>query len=158
MPLDDRRIAAASGGWLHDLGKLAVPDGILSKRGPLDETEWEQIHAHPAVGDMLASRIPGLEAARPAIRHHHERIDGSGYPDGLAGEDIPIEARIVACADAYSALTGDRPYRREIGYLESLAQLRLGAGTHLDPMVVEALVRVCARPHAGLDLLRDNAA
>jgi len=145
-------------GWLHDLGKLAVPDQVLCKRAALDDDEWARVRAHPAIGDMLASRIPGLDPARAGIRHHHERMDGTGYPDGLAGDAIPIEARVVGCADAYSALTGDRPYRRETGHAESLAELRRSAGTQFDPRVVDALARLLARPHADLEPVLDAAA
>jgi diguanylate cyclase (GGDEF)-like protein/PAS domain S-box-containing protein len=133
------------GGWLHDIGKIAVPDAILGKPGALDADEWRTMRCHPAIGDELASRIPGLDDLRGAIRHHHERWDGSGYPDGLAGEAIPVEGRIVAAADAYSAITSDRVYRRAAEQQRAMAELRASAGSHLDPRVVEALVAVLER-------------
>ena len=99
------------GGWLHDIGKAAVPQQILDKPGPLDETEWAVMRTHPALGEAIVRDVAALRDAAAAVRHHHERFDGAGYPDGLAGEAIPVEARIVAAADAYAAMTGDRSYR-----------------------------------------------
>ena len=128
------------GGWLHDIGKIAVPDRILAKRGPLDDEEWRVMRSHAAIGDQLAARVPGLDEVRAAIRHHHERWDGAGYPDGLAGEDIPIEGRIVAVADAYSAITSDRVYRRATDQEPAIEELRRSAGAHLDARVVDALI------------------
>jgi putative nucleotidyltransferase with HDIG domain len=133
------------GGWLHDIGKIAVPDAILGKPGALDADEWRVMRSHAAIGDELASRIPGLEDLRGAIRHHHERWDGSGYPDGLAGEAIPVEGRIVAAADAYSAITSERVYRRAADQEPAIEELRASAGTHLDPQIVAALIAVLAR-------------
>ena len=95
-------------GWLHDLGKIAIPDAILTKAGPLDDAEWAVMRTHAEIGESILRRIAGLSDAAAAVRHHHERFDGSGYPDGLSGDDIPVEARIVACADTYSAITVDR--------------------------------------------------
>ncbi len=127
------------GGLLHDLGKVAIPDSILGKPGPLDADEWAVMRRHPEIGDGLAERIPGLTEARSAIRFHHERFDGTGYPDGLVGTAIPIEARIVAAADAFSAITSDRVYQRGCGRRDALFELRAGAGTQFDPDVVEAI-------------------
>ncbi len=120
-------------GWLHDLGKIAIPDAILTKRGPLDEAEWAVMRTHAAIGEAILRRIAGLADAAPAVRHHHERFDGSGYPDGLAGDEIPIEASIVACADTYSAITVDRVYRAARTPNEAIAELRACAGSQLDP-------------------------
>ena len=100
------------GGWLHDIGKVAIPDRILVKPGALDEDEWRIMRTHAEIGEQLVRRIEALGTAALAVRHHHEHVDGSGYPDGLAGDAIPIEARVVAVADAFSAITADRPYRR----------------------------------------------
>jgi diguanylate cyclase (GGDEF)-like protein len=128
------------GGWLHDVGKVAIPEGILAKSGPLDEAEWSTMRSHPLVGEQIIDRVTGLRDAVGAVRHHHERYDGSGYPDGLAGDAIPLEARIVAVADAYSAITADRSYRRSRDQAAAVRELRASAGTHLDPRLVEALI------------------
>jgi diguanylate cyclase (GGDEF)-like protein len=127
------------GGWLHDIGKVAIPDNILGKRGPLDDAEWRIMRAHPEIGEQLIRRIGTVSMAAAAIRHHHERVDGTGYPDGLAGDAIPIEARVVAVSDAYSAMTSDRVYTRGRAAREALGELRLNAGRHHDRRVVEAL-------------------
>ena len=130
------------GGWLHDVGKSVIPDQILGKRGGLTEEEWQVMRNHTVIGDEIVRRIAGLGEAAPAIRSHHERFDGSGYPDGLAGAAIPIEARVVAAADAYSAITSDRVYSRGRARAEAILELHAVAGRHLDPAVVEALVAV----------------
>jgi putative two-component system response regulator len=100
------------GGYLHDIGKIAVPDAILRKEGPLTAAEYEVIKTHPAVGDHLCSEMHSLASVRPIVRHHHEKLDGSGYPDGLRGDRVPLLAQIVSVADAFDAITTDRPYRR----------------------------------------------
>jgi diguanylate cyclase (GGDEF)-like protein/putative nucleotidyltransferase with HDIG domain len=128
------------GGWLHDIGKVAIPDRILAKRGPLDEAEWVVMRAHAEIGEQIIRRIGAVSAAAGAVRHHHERVDGSGYPDGLRGDGIPIEARVVAVSDAFSAITSDRVYARGRATEEALRELRLSSGAHHDPAVVEALV------------------
>ncbi len=130
------------GGWLHDIGKVAIPDSVLAKPGPLTDEEWTTMRTHTAIGEQLIRRVAGLSDAAPAVRHHHERWDGTGYPDCLAGEDIPLEARIVAVADAYSAITSDRVYQTRRGEDEAISELRRSAGSHLDPLVVEAAVTV----------------
>jgi putative nucleotidyltransferase with HDIG domain len=130
------------GGWLHDVGKVAIPDSILEKPGPLDAGEWELMRTHPAAGAEIVGRFAQLREAAAAVRHHHERFDGAGYPDGLAGTAIPIEARIVAAADAYSAMTSERPYSSARPPSEAAEELRRSAGGQFDPDVVEALVDV----------------
>jgi diguanylate cyclase (GGDEF)-like protein len=150
---EDVALRCRLGGWLHDIGKVAIPDRILVKPGELDEAEWGVMYTHAEIGERLVGRIADVATAALAVRHHHERVDGSGYPDGLAGEAIPIEARVVAVADAFSAITADRPYRGARTYAEALAELRAGAGRHHDARVVEALARVLgagetARPAA----------
>src|SRR5205085_3177442 len=137
---DDEVLRVHLGGWLHDVGKVAVGDGILCKRGPLTDAEWESMRTHPAVGEELVRHLPELALAAKAVRHHHERFDGAGYPDRLAGEDIPLEARIVATVDAYSAMTSDRPYKKARSHNSAVQELRGCAGTHFDPLVVEALL------------------
>ena len=126
-------------GWLHDIGKMALPDSVLGNPGELSEEEWVLMREHSEIGERIARRIPGLAQAAPAIRHHHERWDGDGYPDALAGEAIPIEARIVAVADAYSAMTHDRVHKRAMPSDDALAELRRGAGSRHDQACVEAL-------------------
>jgi diguanylate cyclase (GGDEF)-like protein len=130
------------GGWLHDVGKVAIPDRVLAKRSALDAEEWATMRTHAEVGEQIIRRVAGLVDAAPAVRNHHERWDGTGYPDGLAGDEIPLEARIVGVADAYSAITSDRPYQAGRSREEAVVELRRSAGTHLDPDVVEALIRV----------------
>jgi diguanylate cyclase (GGDEF)-like protein len=129
-------------GWLHDVGKLAVPEQILTKPGPLDDAEWAIMRTHAAVGAEIVSRVPALRHAAQAVRHHHERFSGNGYPDDLSGHSIPIEARIVAAADAYAAITAERPYSAARTPQEAAAELRRSAGSHFDPSVVEALLAV----------------
>jgi len=130
------------GGWLHDVGKVAIPERILAKPGPLDADEWELIRTHPVVGEDMVRGVGALRDAAAAVRHHHERYDGAGYPDGLAGGSIPIEARVVAAADAYSAMTTERPYSAARTPHEAAVELRRSAGSHLDPQVVDALLAV----------------
>jgi diguanylate cyclase (GGDEF)-like protein/PAS domain S-box-containing protein/putative nucleotidyltransferase with HDIG domain len=127
------------GGLLHDVGKLAIPDRILAKRGPLDEEEWAVMRGHAEIGAQIIARVGGLDAAVDAVRHHHERYDGTGYPDGIAGDFIPIEARIVAAADAFSAITSDRTYARGRDQNLALDEIERSAGTHLDPVVAYAV-------------------
>ncbi len=136
-------------GLLHDLGKLAVPEKILSKRGRLTPEEWAEVHRHPAVGsDLLRTISPGLEPVAAAVRAHHERWDGRGYPDGLAGTRIPLAGRIVAVADVYDALTHPRAYRPD-AYTPAAAieHLTTGAGTHFDPDVGKAFCRTHRSEH-----------
>jgi diguanylate cyclase (GGDEF)-like protein len=130
------------GGWLHDVGKIAIPERILTKPSALEAAEWAVMRTHPVVGDKIVRRVAGLHDAAPAVRHHHERFGGGGYPDGLAGLAIPIEARIVCAADAYSAMTTNRPYSAARSPQEAAAELRRSAGAHFDPKVVEALLAV----------------
>ena len=135
------------GALLHDVGKLAVPDAILNKPGRLTQTEWAIMKQHTAVGArMLAAAGPELAEIAPIVRSSHERVDGRGYPDGLAGDAIPLEARIVACCDAYSAMTTDRPYRLAMPVADAVRELRAGAGTQFDARVVEALVASVGAP------------
>lgn len=137
LSLPDDAIARLElGALLHDIGKVAVPDSILSKPGPLDSEEWAIMRQHPTIGAGLVRDIPQLETAVPVIRHHHERWDGTGYPDGLAGEAIPLAARIFSVADVYDALVSDRPYRAGLTPEEAAAIIRRGVGTQFDPVVV----------------------
>jgi two-component system cell cycle response regulator len=125
---------------LHDVGKLAIPDSILSKPGPLTEEEWPFIFRHTLVGERILSAAPSLARIARLVRSTHERIDGGGYPDGLAGSSIPLLSRIIAVCDAFLAMTEDRPYRRAMASEEAIAELRRCAGTQFDSDVVEALI------------------
>jgi HD-GYP domain-containing protein (c-di-GMP phosphodiesterase class II) len=128
---------------LHDVGKIAVPNEIINKEGPLDEAEWEVMRQHTIEGERMLKRIGGvLAAVGKIVRASHEDFDGSGYPDGLAGEEIPIEARIVTCCDAFSAMTTTRSYRRAMGTEAAIAELHRCAGTQFDPQVVDTLVEL----------------
>jgi len=137
------------GALLHDVGKLQVPNEIINKPGPLDDDEWAIMRRHTIDGEAMLARVGGMmhEVGR-IVRASHEDWDGTGYPDGLAGEEIPLAARIVSCADAYSAMTTDRSYRRALGHEKAVEELRRCAGTQFDPAVVEAAVRVVGRTAA----------
>ena len=127
-------------GILHDVGKSALPDAILRKPGPLDDEEWLVVRRLPVVGADMVARIEGLESVAAWIRAGHEHVDGSGYPDGLRGEAIPLPARVLLVADAYDAMTSERVYRPAIGHAEAVAELRAHAGTQFDAECVEHLV------------------
>jgi diguanylate cyclase (GGDEF)-like protein len=127
---------------LHDVGKVTIPDAILRKAGALTAAEWAQMRLHPVSGAAIVGRVPGLRFLEPLIRSHHERWDGSGYPDGLSGDAIPLGARIIAATEAYGALTANRPYRAGRPQPEALAELRRCAGTQFDPRVVTVLEKV----------------
>jgi diguanylate cyclase (GGDEF)-like protein len=124
----------------HDIGKASVSDSVLNKRGPLNEEERRQVEHHAVVGERILSSVDFLEDVRPLVRHAHERWDGTGYPDSLAGEDIPLGARIVHVCDAYEAMTSGRPYRDPLSSSDARAQLMMGAGTQFDRQVVAALL------------------
>jgi HD-GYP domain-containing protein (c-di-GMP phosphodiesterase class II) len=127
---------------LHDIGKVGVPDAVLFKAGPLDSDEREVIQHHAVAGAELIGEIPGLEAVARIVRHHHENYDGSGYPDGLSGRDIPLASRILSVADAYAAMTEDRPYRRARPRFEVDREFKDCAGSQFDPYVVAAMREV----------------
>jgi HD-GYP domain-containing protein (c-di-GMP phosphodiesterase class II) len=130
----------AQAGLLHDIGKIGVPEAVLRKHGPLDPEEWELMKRHPLVGADIVAPLEFFAGGAIVIRHHHERHDGRGYPDGLAGDAIPIGARIVAVADVYDALTSERPYRPALDAGTGLAHLTRHAGSGFDADVVEAFV------------------
>jgi putative two-component system response regulator len=133
------------GAILHDVGKIGIPDSVLLKPGPLDDEERAVIRTHTLIGDHLLEPLELLESARPIVRHHHERWDGTGYPDGLAGERIPLGARIVAVADAIEAMAADRVYSRAFSKEEILAELAAGRGTAWDPRIVDVALATCER-------------
>ena len=134
---------------LHDLGKLAVPDEILHKPGPLDEREWEFIRQHTVVGERILRASPAYQNVAAIVRSSHERWDGSGYPDGLTADEIPLASRIVCVCDAYDAMISDRPYRAALTRDQALAELARGAGKIFDPTVVQVLPVPLAAPDAG---------
>jgi HD-GYP domain-containing protein (c-di-GMP phosphodiesterase class II) len=133
---------------LRDIGKVAVPDAILAKPGPLRPEEWEFVRRHPVIGERIIDGAPALHRVGALVRSSHERWDGGGYPDRLAGGDIPLGARIVAVADAFAAMTSRRPYRPARSADEAIAELRACAGSQFDPEVVEAFV--VARAHRAM--------
>jgi putative nucleotidyltransferase with HDIG domain len=134
-------------GLLHDIGKIGIPEAVLRKAGPLGPDEWALMRRHPVIGAQIVAPFEFFTAGAVIIRHHHERVDGSGYPDRLTGEAIPVGARIVAVADVYDALTSDRPYRPAMSAGEARAHLHAQAGQGLDAAIVGAF----------LDLPRDAA-
>ena len=134
------------GAVFHDIGKIAVPEAILDKRGPLTPAERAEMERHTIVGEQILAPVDFLAGARKLVRHEHERWDGAGYPDGLAGEAIPIGARIILACDAYHAMTSDRPYRRAMSADAAREELRRHAGTQFDPAVVDALLAVLGAP------------
>jgi len=141
MALDADEIARVRmGALLHDIGKVGVPDQILHKPGPLDDSEWELMRQHPEIGERILRMIPGLGPIARIVRHEHERYDGGGYPDGIAGSEIPIGSRIILACDAYHAMTSDRPYRQAMSHADAMAELGKHSGTQFDPEVIQALV------------------
>ncbi len=141
------------GAVLHDIGKVRVPEAILNKLGPLTDDEWAVMRAHPEVGEHILRPIQSLEAILPIVRHHHERWDGTGYPDGLAGPAIPRGARIVAVCDAYRAMTEDRAYRAALPESEARRQLEEGSGRQFDGDCVAALLRALDRRDHGATVI-----
>jgi putative nucleotidyltransferase with HDIG domain len=138
----------ARAGLLHDIGKIGIPEGLLRKPGPLTQDEWAVMRRHPVIGAQIVAPFEFFAPGTIVIRHHHERFDGSGYPDGLSGASIPLGARIVAVADVYDALTSDRPYRPAMSMEAALAELRAQAGRGLDGELVQVFV----------DSMQDDAA
>lgn len=130
------------GGYLHDVGKIGVPDAILSKKGSLSSDEWEKIRQHPVLGKQIVEQAPELTDVIPLVLHHQERFDGSGYPNRLQGEDIPLGARIIAAADAYHAIRSNRPYRSGRTHEEASRELARCSGRQFDPRIVQALLAV----------------
>jgi HD-GYP domain-containing protein (c-di-GMP phosphodiesterase class II) len=147
------------GAVLHDVGKIGVPDALLNKRGPLTPRETEEMRRHPMIGARLLGDNPALEPARASVLTHHERWDGSGYPRGLSRHSIPLDGRIVAVADAFDAMTADRPYRFGLALERALDEIAAGSGTQFDPEIVRAFWSIPALdslrhgrdPHADAD-------
>ena len=134
--------------YLHDLGKIGVPDEVLRKPAALTAEEGRQMRRHPAIAAHILEDVPFSPRIKLAVRHNHERWDGTGYPDGLAGEEIPIEARILSVADAYEAMTSSRPYRRSLDHDSAVAELRRYVRTQFDPRVVAAFVNALEHQRA----------
>jgi len=142
----DRVRNVTTAGLLHDLGKFSVGESILTKPGKLTESEYAEMKEHPTLGaNMIVSGAEGLQPLAPIVRHHHERFDGSGYPDGLARENIPLEARILGVVDAFDAMTHERSYRKALSAEEALGEIERGAGTRFDRAVVEAFLGLVRR-------------
>ncbi len=137
-PTEVEQIKSAA--LLHDIGKVAIPDEILHKPGPLTPDEWVLMKQHSVVGERIVRVLPGLGTVARIVRHEHERWDGLGYPDGLAGEEIPLGSRIIIAADAYSAITTERPYRAARSHADAVEELSRCAGTQFDPQVTGALI------------------
>jgi len=133
-------VALYRGGLIHDIGKIGVPDAILRKPGPLNAEEERQMRAHPVIGESIVRPLPSVADTLAIIRHHHERFDGGGYPDGLCGHKIPLLARIVSVCDAYDALASDRPYRARRNPEEAIEALMRGAGQQWDRELVSLLL------------------
>ena len=133
-------VALYRGGLIHDIGKIGAPDAILRKPGPLNAEEERQMRAHPVIGESIVRPLPSVADTLAIIRHHHERFDGGGYPDGLCGHKIPLLARIVSVCDAYDALASDRPYRARRNPEEAIEALMRGAGQQWDRELVSLLL------------------
>ena len=147
LGLDDATLKRLElGALLHDIGKIGIPSDVLAKPGRLTAVERKLVETHPELGERIIAPIDRLETVRPIVRHCHERWDGRGYPDAIAGEDIPLEARIIFVCDAYHAMTTDRPYRRRLSHGEALRRLKQGGGSQFDPSVVEVALRVLEQP------------
>ena len=152
----DQLISAAR---LHDLGKLGISNEVLHKRGELNAEDWATMRRHPEIGARILGRYQLYREGADCVLHHHERYDGTGYPRGLRGEEIPLGARILAVADAYEAMTSDRPYRRALSAEKAKEELKLGMGTQFDPTVVAAFLKILDReaPATSLGLVQDIA-
>jgi HD-GYP domain-containing protein (c-di-GMP phosphodiesterase class II) len=143
---DDRMLEALdAAALLHDIGKLGIPDSVLLKPGPLTLDEYDQVKLHPIIGADILSAVSFAGPLALIVRHHHENWDGSGYPDALRGEEIPIGARILAVVDGYDALTSERPYRPQFSHEFAVAMIQRGRATMYDPRITEAFLRIAQR-------------
>jgi HD-GYP domain-containing protein (c-di-GMP phosphodiesterase class II) len=148
----DELQAIELGALLHDIGKIGVPDSILYKPGPLTPEEWEIMKQHPVIGYRMCMKIDALRPAAPIVLHHHERWDGQGYPYGLAGEAIPLGARIFAIADTLDAMTSDRPYRKALSFAQAREEIIRCAGQQFDPEMVKLFLEI---PEEELRMIRE---
>lgn len=144
FPIEQQRAVRISG-LLHDVGKIAVPDSILRKPGRLNDDEFGILQQHPVFGALIVKDVPNLPEVLGGIRHHHERFDGKGYPDKLAGENIPLFGRLLSIPDCFSAMTTNRPYRKALTWAEAFTEIEAGSGTQFDPQMVDAFLEVMAR-------------
>ncbi len=131
--------------FLHDIGKVKIPESILYKPGRLTDEEFEVLKQHPVIGEEILKPIPSMSQVLPVVRHHHERWDGRGYPDGLKGEETPLAARIVSVTDSYDAMVSDRPYRKGMPMEAAIAEMKKGAGTQFDPAIAEKFIEMLQR-------------
>src|SRR2546430_8582548 len=142
LGLGPDEIAAVNlGALFHDIGKIGIPEQILRKPSALTDEEWAEMKTHPMIGANLLGEVPNLERIRPIVLAHHERFDGTGYPNRLKGDEIPLAAQIIAVGDAYEAMTSERPYRGRLPHDLAVVELRRVSGSQLNPIVVEAFVR-----------------
>jgi HD-GYP domain-containing protein (c-di-GMP phosphodiesterase class II) len=148
---DDELRQLELGALFHDIGKIGIPSEIIAKPGRLTRSERRVVERHPELGERIIAPIERLQGVRPIVRHCHERYDGSGYPDGIAGEEIPLESRIVFVCDAFHAMTTDRPYRARLSFEEASRRLRAGAGKQFDPRVVDAFLALREEEEAPAD-------
>lgn len=139
---EDESVAVYQAALLHDIGKVAVPVELLSKNGPLDDEEWQLMRLHPVVGANIVGCFPSAAQLAPWIYHHQEKFDGSGYPEGLSGERIPLAARLLTVVDAYDAMTQHRCYRRALGHGYAVRELSDKRGAHFDPIIVDTFLQV----------------
>ena len=150
---DERLLRALdAGALLHDIGKLAIPDRLLHKPGPLTPSEYDEVKQHAAIGAELLAAVSFAGPLGVVVRHHHENWDGSGYPDGRSGHDIPVGSRILAIVDCYDALTSHRPYRRALGHDSAIAMIYERRGTMFDPEFTDAFLQIVwqLRPASGI--------
>jgi HD-GYP domain-containing protein (c-di-GMP phosphodiesterase class II) len=145
-------------GLLHDIGKIGIPDSVLLKSSRLNRAEFELMKSHPARSGKILAAIGPLDSILPAIRNHHERFDGQGYPDGLRGEEIPLFARIIFIADTYDAMTSTRPYRLALEKELAFRELRKYAGTQFDPDLVDAFIRAITQTNQTAENAEDDTA
>ncbi len=148
--------AIALGGVIHDVGKVGVRDQVLLKPGKLDPAEWAEMRRHPEIATYILDGLELPQAAKDIARHHHERYDGGGYPDGLAGEEIPLTARILTVADTFDAMTTTRPYREAMSFAAAVSEIRRGAGSQFCPRVVATLERSLLRRPQAWERARDS--
>lgn len=125
---------------LHDIGKIGIPESILNKEGPLNDEEQKKMREHPAIGSVILQPIKELEDAIMGVKYHHEKFDGTGYPDGLKGDQIPLVASLISVADAFDAMTTDRPYRKALNYQEAVEEIKKGKGRQFDPLMAGAFI------------------
>jgi putative nucleotidyltransferase with HDIG domain len=143
LGLPEERVGAIhTAALLHDIGKIGVSDQILRKTEPLNDEEWEPIHAHPTMGVSILKHVESLKDCLAAVQYHHERYDGSGYPSGLKGSNIPLDARILAVADSFDAMTSLRPYRDKMTFEDALEEIIQCSGTQFDPEIVQVFIKL----------------